>query len=374
MIYFDNASTSQTSKEALAIFNEYSSFYGNPNSPHAFAFKARRLIEKAREDILKAFHLNDDYKLVFTSGSTEALNLGIIGYCLKHKNQGRRIITSKIEHPAVINCFKYLETLGFETIYLNVDENGQILLDELKKSLNKETILLSVIAVNNEIGSINDLRAIKELIKDYPKITFLSDTTQAIGKVDIDYRATDMFVISGHKINGIKGVGALIYRKNLTFLPLLYGGGQEDGLRSGTESLPLIGSLSICVTQSLKNLRSNRDYVQKINSQLRELLERRDDILINSTANCSPYIFNFSLLNKKASIVVEALSNNEIYVSSTSACQSKHEIASRTLLALNRSEKIAKNAIRVSFGVDNTFLEVETFVSTLDKILKEIRG
>ncbi|MDY0100771.1 MAG: aminotransferase class V-fold PLP-dependent enzyme, partial [Bacilli bacterium] len=255
-----------------------------------------------------------------------------------------------------------------------VNEQGMINLDDLKKALKKSTILVSIMAVNNETGSINLINEIAALVHQKSLAAFHVDVTQAIGKIHLNYQNIDMFSFSGHKINGLKGSGALVIRKNISLLPLLSGGQQEYGFRSATSSVALASTLAEAVVISLEKMKKNLAHVKTLNNLLHEHLSKRKDIKINSPSNGSPFIFNFSLLNKKASVVVEALSNEQIYVSSFSACQSNNKGFSYVVKALGRTELEAQNTIRVSFDYNSTKEDVLAFLKAFENIIERIKG
>ncbi|MBR0194267.1 MAG: cysteine desulfurase [Bacilli bacterium] len=353
-IYLDHAATTKPYDEVVSLYTRMESeIYGNSSSIHGLGIEALSYLNKARESILKSLKLSKGYKVIFTSGATEANNLAIIGYCLKHQNRGKHIITSNVEHPSVLECFRYLEKLGFKVTYLNVSKNGVVDTSELEKEMTKETILVSLMSTNNEIGSINDLSKLSQIVHAYPKAVFHSDTTQSVGKDNIDYSLIDMFVISGHKIHGLKGSGCLVLKDKIELEQRVFGGGQEDGLRSGTVPVSLCCSLakSLQIIQAKINAESQR--ISKIHQQFLDEIKNVDGVELNSTSSSSPYILNFSLTKKKASVVVEALSNVGIYVSSVSACNSKKEASSYVVAALGKSDVLAHNTIRLSFGEDN---------------------
>ena len=372
-IYLDNAATTKPDSEVVALslkINENS--FANPASTHHLGLNANTLLNKYRESILKSLNLRD-YRVIFTSSATEGLNLAIKGYALKYQNRGKHIITTNIEHPAVLESFSQLKELfGFKVTFLEVNSEGQINLDELKTALTKETTLVSVMAVNNETGTISNLKEIKEVLKDYPKCAFLSDTTQAISKAKIDYSLLDMFVISSHKIHGLKNSGVLIAKKNISFIPLTSGGGQEEGLRSGTVSLENAATLALALHKEMTNFDKNFNYVKELNLYLRNKLKDIDGVTLNSPETATPYILSMSL-NKKSAVIVEYLSEHGIYVSSVSACHSKREASSYVVFAMFRDEDRAKNTLRVSFSHDNTKEEIEYFVDTLKEGLRGIR-
>jgi len=370
-IYLDNAATTKPDDKVVALFVEsINENFANPNSIHALGVKNAKNVQIAKESILNSFKLKK-HNVIFTSSSTEANNLAIKGYCLNYQNRGKHIITTNIEHPSVLECFYQLrDKFGFEVTVLDVNDEGVVLPTQVEQAMRKDTILVSVIALNNEIGSINPIKEIAEVVHKYPKANLHVDTTQAIGKIDLDYSCIDMFVVSAHKIHGLKGSGALIYKNTLSFLPLLSGGGQEYGYRSSTISVEHARSLALAIKNAINE---DNKPIYALRDKLVESLSIIDGIELNSTSKCSPYIVNFSLKDKKASVIVEDLSNKGIYVSSVSACNSKKEASSYVVKAIGKSDKLAHNTIRVSFSKDNSLEEVETFVNELKKSLESIR-
>ncbi|MDY0178060.1 MAG: cysteine desulfurase family protein [Bacilli bacterium] len=375
MIYFDNASTTLVDPEILKTYIDLTKkHYANPASSHIFGQETNRILELARRQILTSLQL-ENCDLVFTSGATESNNLAIKGYALRNKANGKHLIVSKIEHPSVLETVRELEReYGFNVSYLNIDENGNIDLDELKQTIRSDTILVSIMAVNNEIGVVNPIEKIADIIVNYKKIAFHVDAVQALGKVKIDYSNVDMITISAHKINGLKSCGVLIKKKNIKLTSLNHGGEQENGLRSGTNDVAMAGAFAKTIRLSLDNFKERNEHVKTLADKLKDwLLVNSQVVILNSHSTENPYIVNFSLKNKKASVVVEALSKRDIMVSSVSACSSRHEPISHVLEAMSHDEQRAKNTIRVSFSHLNTLEEVESFISTLTEILGEIR-
>lgn len=374
MIYFDNASSTKPDNESLEIFNKVSlENYQNPNSIHALGMQNFNKILKIKSNILKNLHLDDSYEVIFTSGATESNNLAIKGYCHKNRNRGNKIITSKIEHESVLNVFKELESEGFSVTYLNVSSDGQIDIDQLKKTIDKDTILVSIMPVNNEVGSILDIESISKIVHNFPKCVLHCDCAQTLGKINFDFNLADLITLSGHKIYGIKGIGALIKKKKIMLNPINVGGGQENGLRSGTLDFAAISSFDYSLENSMKSLNENQKNIALLRDFLKNELEKSDEIKLNISPNQCKYILNFTLTKKKAAIIVEALSNNEIYVSSVSACNSRKEEPSHVLLAMGRSLEDAKNTIRLSFSKHNSIEECKTFIEIFNKILKEVK-
>ena len=374
IIYLDNAATSKVHPEVLESFNQITlKYFANPSSIHALGQEAQRLLEKSREQILNLFNLKH-HEVIFTSGATEANNLAIKGYAFANRGRGNHIITTAIEHPSVLNTVKQLEKYGFEITILPVNEKGVIEVNSLKAAIKDNTILVSIMSVNNETGAINPIKEVGEILKDYPKIAFHVDMTQAIGKIDIPLDNIDMFSFAGHKIHGLLGSGALIKEKKIILEPLNNGGGQENNLRSGTNTLALSASLAKALRLAINTQKENYEKVSRLRDYLLSYLkDNPDKYHLNSFDLANPYIVNFSLLEHKASVVVEALSNKGIMVSSLSACHSKNEDYSYVVYAMNQDMKLAHNTIRVSFSYENTVDDVNALIRGLKQIVKEIK-
>ena len=374
IIYLDNAATSKVDQEVLDSYNQITTkYFANPSSIHHLGQEANRLLEKSREQILKLLSLSH-HEVIFTSGATEANNLAIKGYAYANRGRGNHIITTATEHPSVLNAMKALEEDGFKLTILPVNDKGQIEVNSLSAVINDETILVSVMAVNNETGAVNPIREVGEIVKKYPKIALHVDMVQAIGKVEIPLENVDMISIAGHKIHGLLGSGVLIKEKKIILKPLLNGGGQENNLRSGTNTLALSASLAKALRLAIDHQKENYEHVKSLADFLLDYLkDNQDKYVINSSCKDNPYIVNFSLKKHKASVVVEALSNRNIMVSSLSACHSKGEDYSYVVYAMNKDMCLAHNTIRVSFSYENTLEEVKTFTKELTSIIKEIK-
>ncbi len=371
MIYFDNAATTRPTKDVLSIFlGESEECFANPSSRHAFGREANRKLENARLSILKDLEIENSHRVIFTSGASESNNLAIKGVSKNYSGRGKRIITTQVEHPSVLETFKALEKEGFEVVYLPVNQDGIVETSSLEKEMNKDTILVSIMATNNETGSNNDIEELSSIVHKFPKAFFHVDVTQALGKRDLPWADIDLFSFSGHKIHGLKGTGALVMKKNITLARQIDGGDQEYFFRAGTDNHPGDLSLALAVKDVTKNLTSNIKKVKEISQFLREELEKSDEVIINSPKNSSPFILNFSLKKKKASVITEALSHEGIYVSSVSACNSKGEPISYVLEAMGCDKGRAMNSIRLSFSNENTLEEAKIFIKTFNEILE----
>ena len=377
LIYFDNASTTRVNPRVLDVYTKAcDEYFANPSSIHKEGQRSLYLFNRTKEELLSLLKLNE-HEVIYLSGATEANNLAIKGVALRYKNRGKHLITSIYEHPSVLEAFKQLEKeFGFEVTYLSPDSQGVISSQKVESAIRSDTILISLMAVNNEIGSINPIEEISNLLEKYPKIIFHVDACQAIGKLEkeINYSKVDLLTISAHKIHGLVGFGALIKKKKIDLLPLNSGGGQENGLRSGTEDLPNALAFLETIKIALNDEARNYLYVKELANRLVAYLKVHSELFeLNSAENVNPYIINFSTLTKKGSVVVEALSNENIMVSSTSACHSSKEKGSYVVKSIGKDDKISSNTIRVSLDYSNTLEEVDIFISTLNKIIGEIR-
>ncbi len=376
LIYLDNASTTKVDPVVLKTFVEaHESYFANPSSIHKLGQEATYLLNRSKDEILRILRFKD-HQVIYLSGATEANNLAIKGTCLQYKNRGRHIITSIYEHPSVLEAFKQLsDEFDFKVTYLSPNSHGVITVDNVLSHINSDTIFVSIMAVNNEIGSINPISEIAASLKKYPKVIFHSDASQYIGKIDklIDLNMVDLLTISAHKIHGLVNYGALIKRKKLMLLPLNSGGGQEYNYRSGTNDLAGALSFAKTIELAIKNQKDNYEQVKILADRvLKYLISKPQYYELNISQPFNPYIINFST-KKKGSVVVEALSNHNIMVSSISACHSSKEKGSYVVKSLGKSEEVSNNTIRVSLDSSNSLEEIEEFIRVLDHIMEEIR-
>ena len=373
--YFDNAATTRPLEEALHAYEDVClTHFGNPSSRHKTGFDASDVLEESRAAILSALGVSKTHDLIFTSGATEANNLALKGAAFCYQNRGKKILYSPIEHPSVLAPIAQLaERFGFEAIPLEVDQDGVVSLADLERKMGKDVILVSVMGVNNETGTIEPIAEIARIVHRFPKAFFHSDLTQAIGKIDMPCSDIDLFSFSAHKFGGMKGNGALLCKKTMRFLPLLSGGEQEKGLRAGTVDVAGAKAMATALSIAEKNKKANLERMQTLRDSFVRKLLRIDDIVMNSPSGASPYVIDFSLRTHKASVVVEALSNRGFDVSSVSACSSKGEPSSHVLLAMKKDPRLAANPIRVSFLPSTREEELDSFILALTKILQEVR-
>ncbi|WP_175990676.1 cysteine desulfurase family protein [Bacillus sp. Marseille-Q1617] len=368
MIYFDNAATTRPYQEALDAFLKVNEVYfANPSSIHSFGGRVEKLISQSRKQIAGLLKIKEK-EVFFTSGGTESNNLAIKGTALQYGYRGKHIITTKIEHPSVSNTMKQLESIGYSVTYLDVNESGIVDPYEVEKAIQNDTILVSIMHVNNEIGSIQPIEEIGSILKNHSKIIFHVDGVQACGKIPVSLPGDqiDLYSISAHKIHGLKGTGMLFVRDGVNISPLLSGGEQEGNIRSGTENTGGIVSFAKAMRMYMEESREHFSRMKDIQSYLRKELIKIAGVNIHTPQmESAHHILNFSIKDFKSEIVVHALDQHEVYVSTTSACSSKKSKPSQTLLSMGVGEDLADRAIRISLSFHNTMEEAERFVQLL---------
>ncbi len=375
MIYFDNSATTKPLPEVVESFSKVAGeFFGNPSSLHGIGAQAEKLLSQARAQIAGILNVKTS-EIYFTSGGTESNNLAVKGTALMHQSRGRHLITSSVEHPSVSKSMADLEKLGFEVTYLPVDENGAVRIEEVKKAIRPDTILLSIMYVNNEVGTIQPIKEIGSLLADFPKVLFHVDAVQAVGKVPFDLKewGVDLFSLSAHKFHGIKGMGALFIREGVKLSALNSGGGQERNIRSGTENtagaVSMAKALRIEMERSKHGIAGLRDIQKHIINGLREM----DEVFVHtSQEHGAPHIISFSVPEINSETFIHALEEKGIFVSTTSACSSKRKTPSKTLLAMGVPKNIAESAIRVSLAFDNTKEEAWEFLSAVNQAVNQL--
>ena len=369
MIYFDNAATTKIYDDALTSYVQVSQkFFGNPSSLHQLGVDAYQVLTKARAQVASLLSVQPE-EIFFTSGGTESNNWAIKGTALEKSVFGKHIITTKIEHPSVIQTCKQLERFGFEVTYLDVDSKGIVSIDQLKESLRKDTILVSVMAVNNEVGAVQPIAEIAKVLEEYPSIHFHVDAVQAVERASqlIAIGRIDLLSLSAHKFHGPRGVGIMYKKFGRKIQALLTGGGQEKGERSTTENLPGI----VATTKALRMALEEESVTGELRSQLWKELATKSEIRIFSPEDGASHVLCFAIKGVRGEVVVHAFENHGIYISTTSACSSKKGDSSSTLYAMDVPTEWATGAVRVSFSNDNTKEEVEQFIEVLHQLMKQ---
>lgn len=373
MIFFDNAATTQPYPEALHTYQEVATkIFGNPSSLHALGSQATRLLAASRRQIAELLGVSSE-EIFFTSGGTESDNWAIKGVAFEKASYGRHLIVSDIEHPAVKASAKWLESQGFEVDYAPVDKRGFVQVDKLAELLRSDTILVSVMAVNNEIGSIQPITAISDLLADKPSISFHVDAVQALGKMplaDILTDRVDFASFSSHKFHGLRGLGFLYKKAGKRIAPLLTGGGQENDLRSTTENLPAIAATAKALRLSLDHQDEKWQRVRAMRDLLHQELSNFPDVIVFSGTDEGfvPHILTFGVRGVRGEVTVHAFEEHAIYLSTTSACSSKAGQAAGTLVAMGVPIKDAQTAVRLSLDPSNDMGQVEQFLTIFKQI------
>ena len=373
IIYLDNTSTNPIDPEILETYKQIlDQYYANNSALHALGREVNRLHEKSREEILKLLNVKN-YRLLFTSGASEANNIAIKSVAMAYQDQGKHLITTNIEHPSVHNSFKFLEKfLNFEVTYLDVDVDGLINLNELKAALRPDTILVSIMHVNNEVGSINDPKVWTKLVKENSKAFTHSDMVQSLGNIPLNFENLDMASFSAHKINGVKGSGFLLVRDHIKLIPLISGGDQEYGLRAGTENSAANIVLAKTVRLALERQEEKLAKVKVLNEYLLKALKPLDEIRINSSENHGVHnIVNVSILGVGSEIMLNALSERLMYVSAGSTCQSDVHKRSRVLMSMQVPMENQQTRIRISLNPSLTLEDVDTLIQAIKEIIEE---
>ena len=369
MIYFDNAATTKIYDDALTSYVQVSQkFFGNPSSLHQLGVDAFQVLTKARAQVASLLSVQPE-EIFFTSGGTESNNWAIKGTALEKSVFGKHIITTKIEHPSVLQTCKQLERFGFEVTYLDVDSKGIVSVDQLKESIRKDTILVSVMAVNNEVGAVQPIAEIAKVLEEYPSIHFHVDAVQAVERASqlLSIGRIDLLSLSAHKFHGPRGVGIMYKKFGRKIQALLTGGGQEKGERSTTENLPGI----VATTKALRMALEEKSVTGELRSQLWNELATKPEIRIFSPEDGASHVLCFAIKGVRGEVVVHAFENHGIYISTTSACSSKKGDSSSTLYAMDVPTEWATGAVRVSFSNGNTKEEVEQFIDVLHQLMKQ---
>ena len=381
MIYLDNSATTrqypEVTREMLRYMDE---FYGNPSSLYQLGVDSEKAVKKARTALQKAIGMEDG-RVYFTSGGTEADNMAIFGAARALKRRGRRIVTTAVEHPAVLECCKELEKQGFEVIYVGVDRNCRLDIDALRSAVNDETILVSMMHVNNEAGTIMPVNEVKQIMKekDAPGI-FHCDAVQSFGKLQLCSDA-DVISVSGHKIHGPKGTGVICIREGVNIPAFICGGGQESGKRSGTENVPAIAGFGLAAEMSEHGRRENSASMAQMRQRLiSQLTASLDDIVINSpetagenAGECCSSLLNISFLGTRGEVLLHTLEQDGIYVSTGSACSSNKKGQSHVLKAMGLKDKDIEGTLRFSFGRMNSIEEIDIAADKVAAAVKRFR-
>lgn len=375
MIYLDNGATTKPHADVIHSYLQVSErFFANPSSIHELGGTVEDLQEEARLQIAQLLDV-EQQEIVFTSGGTEGNNIAIKGIALEHRSRGNHIITTTTEHPSVYETCKALEPLGFDVTFLPVDEYGHVKVQDVEQAITDQTILVSIMHVNNEIGSIQPIEQIATLLEKYPKLFFHVDAVQSLGKIplELSHKGIDLCTFSGHKINGLKGTGVLYIKKGRALFPLFHGGDQEAGIRAGTENVA--GNVSFA--RALRLIKEKEAFHQKDMDNLRkkliEGLQEIDGVFLNSPYEGSPHIVHISIPGLKPEVVIHSLYEKGIVISTQSACSSKQLAESRILRACGHKKERASSGLRITLSYETTERDVMMTLKEMKRTIEELR-
>lgn len=377
-VYFDNSATTRVFDSVRDVMVQAMiSDYGNTSSRHIKGVEAENYIKAAREEIAKSLKVKEK-EILFTSGGTESNNMALIGTALANKRLGNHLITTCIEHASVYNTMEFLREQGFRITYLPVDHNGHVSLEALREAVCDDTILVSVMYVNNEMGAVEPIEEIAKIIKEKkPGVYFHVDAIQAYGKYVIRPKkmGIDLMSVSGHKIHGPKGAGFLYIGENVKIKPIIYGGGQQKGMRSGTENVPGCAGLGMAVKEIYRNHEEKVDHLYALKDRMVQGLLKLDGVTVHGLTgrDSAPQIVSAGFDGVRAEVLLHALEDKGIYVSSGSACSSNHPGVSGTLKGIGVKDSLLDSTLRFSFGVFNTEEEVDYCLARLKELLPMLR-
>ena len=378
MIYLDYNATTPVDRGVLDTFNKVCMDYpGNSNSLHSLGIKSKELEDYATSEIAKMLGVKNS-EIIYTSGASESNNLAIIGAALANKRAGNRIITSSIEHPSVLATMKYLEDNGFEVAYLPVDNKGVVNMDALKEAMNAETILVSVMHVNNEIGAIEPVEEISKYIKSInPEVVFHVDAIQSFGKLMIYPRkmGIDLLSVSGHKIHGPKGIGFLYASSKIKLKPIIFGGGQQKGMRSGTENVPGIAGIGLAAKEAYENFEEKISKMIELKDYFIDRVTALENVKVNSCKGTegAPHVISVSFIGVRSEVMLHSLEDKHVYVSSGSACSSNKPSVSATLKGIGLKPEQIDSTVRFSLSYDTTKEELDYAVDTIASMIELLR-
>ncbi|MCR5149063.1 MAG: cysteine desulfurase [Eubacterium sp.] len=372
--YFDNSATTKVYPAVKDIMIKVmDEDYGNPSSLHMKGVEAERYIKKAAESVAKTLRVKPE-EIIFTSGGTEANNLALIGSALAKKRLGNHIISTTIEHASVHATLDFLKSMGFEVTLIGTDEKGIVKVQEVLDAVREDTILVSCMMVNNEIGSIEPVAEIAEGVKKINSDIYMHvDAIQAYGKIPVypTKIGADMVSISGHKIHGPKGSGALYVKKGILLKPIIYGGGQGNGMRSGTENVPAIAGFGVAAEESFRDFDKKTEHINEVRNYLREKLTSLPEVYDNS--GDAPHIASFSFVGVRSEVMLHSLEDRGIYTSSGSACSSHKRAASNVLTSIGLPKERLESTLRFSIGEDNTKEQVDYIYEVISELLPMLR-
>ncbi|TNJ64157.1 cysteine desulfurase [Paenibacillus hemerocallicola] len=378
MLYFDHCATTPPYAEVIdAVGEVMGGHFGNPSSIHRIGSDAEKLLRKARENVAKLLRSSPE-EIVFTSGGTESNNLAILGTALKYATRGKHVVTTAIEHASVYECFRYLESIGYEVTFIRPDSTGKVHADVVLDAVRDDTILVSVMHVNNEVGTIQPVQQIGRALREHRRVLFHVDAVQSIGVIPL-YPAEwgiDLLSASAHKIRGPKGAGLLYRRRGVELQPMLIGGGQENGLRSGTENVPCIVGFAKAFRMTADSREEAARRMTGLRSRFLTHAKRIPGLIYNGSdiqREMAPHIVHFSAPGIKSEVFVHALEEHDIYISTKSACSSGEDRPSRVLLALGADHARAVSGLRISFSAEHTPEQIDKLANAMESAMHQLR-
>jgi len=376
-MYFDYAATTPPNEEVLKTFEAVNrDFWANPRSLYQPGARSEQLLEQARNQVQTLLGANRGYRCVFTSGATESNNIAIKGVAHHYRDRGRHIVTSSVEHASVLEVCRYVKDEGWELDVLPVNRSGAVDPDDLQQALRPDTVLVSLMHVNNETGSINDIARLGGIVKEKSNAAFHVDAAQSVGKLalSLDGSPVDLLTFSAHKFFGLKGAGALLLRDGVQIRPLLHGGGQEFDLRSGTADVARAAAMARALRISLENSEEVTSRAGFFKTSIADALNGVPDAVLNGTLDgASPFIINYSISGIRPETLLQALGEKDIYISTVSACSTRKTDESHVVYALTGSHERARTSIRISLSALTTQAEVDVLCSTLGPVIESLR-
>ena len=373
MIYLDYSATTPVNEEVINTYSRVCrEFIGNPNSLHKLGIEAKKIIDASTMQIANILGVKQS-EIIYTSGASEANNLAIKGVTSKYKNRGKHIITTELEHSSIIAPLNYLQEEGYDIDFVKLDDNGLVDLDDLENLIRDDTVLVSIASVNSEVGIMQDMNKISEVVRRHKKVLLHSDVTQSIGKTKFDFSLVDLASMSCQKFFGMKGIGALIKRENLVIEPIIHGGKSTTIYRSGTPVVGQIVALEKALNTTFENFETRRKYVKELNDKIRNHINKYEDMYINTINDENSYILNISIKGIKAVDFKAELEKNGVCVSIKSAC-TVTITPSRIVMAMTRDRKRALSSWRISLSHLVEREEIEEFLNILDKCYEELKN
>ncbi len=366
MVYLDYSATTPLDDEVVKSFVSASKFIGNPNSLHKLGVLSKKLIDASTKQIASLLNVLPE-EVIYTSGASESNNMAIKG--IEVFSRGREIITTELEHSSIYGPLKYMEGKGYKVSYVPL-KDGIVDISKLEEMINDDTLFVSIGMVNSETGIRQPIEKIGKVLKKYPKVIFHSDITQAIGKIPFSLEDVDMASFSSHKFFGFKGIGGLIKKKNINIEPLIHGGKSTTAYRSGTPATQLIVSMAKALRLSYENMEEDNKRILKLNEKIKDKISSYDNVFINSTKDSIPHILNFSVLNVKPEVFMHTLEEDEVYISTKSACSSND--ISKAVKAITLSDDRARHSLRVSISRKTTEEEIDIFLNSFDKSYRKM--